>query len=135
MNPALLVVEDDDTIRETISEALTMEGFDVTPCANGLEASRQLGDRPDALPYSLVVLDLMLPGLGGLDLCRRMRQSGDRTPILVVSAEEDEVHGSAEYHEEERPREPRAFAPDVPRSPLRGEEGAPGSHGGVVRPS
>mmetsp|Transcript_650 Transcript_650/g.2395 ORF Transcript_650/g.2395 Transcript_650/m.2395 type:complete len:449 (+) Transcript_650:2117-3463(+) len=58
-----------------------------------------------------------------------------RGPNLVVSAEEDEVHGSAEHDEEERPREPRAFAPIVPRSPLRGEEGAPGSHGGVVRPS
>lgn len=91
MNPALLVVEDDDTIRETISEALTMEGFDVTPCANGLEASRQLGSRPETFPYSLVVLDLMLPGLGGLDLCRRMRQSGDRTPILVVSARDTEA--------------------------------------------
>ncbi|MFN9910888.1 MAG: response regulator, partial [bacterium] len=94
MAPALLVVEDDDTLRETLHDALTLEGFQVTACGNGRDALRKLlrcreleGDEP----FSLVVLDLMLPGLGGLDLCRQMRQSGDRTPIIVVSSRESET--------------------------------------------
>jgi two-component system phosphate regulon response regulator PhoB len=92
--PSLLVVEDDDTIRETLHDALTLEGFQVTACGNGRDALRTLqrcGEREGGEPFALVVLDLMLPGLGGLDLCRQLRQSGDRTPILVVSARESET--------------------------------------------
>ncbi len=94
MAPSLLVVEDDDTIRETLHDALTLEGFTVTACGNGRDALRTLqrcGDREGVEPFALVVLDLMLPGLGGLDLCRQLRQSGDRTPILVVSARDSET--------------------------------------------
>ena len=94
MAPSLLVVEDDDTIRETLHDALTLEGFTVTACGNGRDALRTLqrcGDREGGEPFALVVLDLMLPGLGGLDLCRQLRQSGDRTPILVVSARDSET--------------------------------------------
>ena len=94
MAPSLLVVEDDDTIRETLHDALTLEGFEVTACGNGRDALRTLqrcGDREGGEPFALVVLDLMLPGLGGLDLCRQLRQSGDRTPILVVSARDSET--------------------------------------------
>jgi two-component system phosphate regulon response regulator PhoB len=93
MPTSLLVVEDDDTIRETIRDALSLEGFTVTACANGRDA---LGNLQRAAasgdgPFALVVLDLMLPGLGGLELCRQMRQAGDRTPILVVSARDSEA--------------------------------------------
>ena len=94
MAPSLLVVEDDDTIRDTLHDALTLEGFTVTACGNGRDALRTLqrcGDREGGEPFALVVLDLMLPGLSGLDLCRQLRQSGDRTPILVVSARESET--------------------------------------------
>jgi two-component system phosphate regulon response regulator PhoB len=91
MSPTLLVVEDDETIRETIRDALTLEGFQVSACGNGRDALKVL-QNSDAVPaYSLVVLDLMLPGLGGLDLCRQLRQNGDRTPILVVSARDSET--------------------------------------------
>lgn len=91
MQPSLLVVEDDDTIRETIRDALGLEGFVVTACANGRDALGTLQEAQAATPFSLVVLDLMLPGLGGLELCRRLRQGGDRTPILVVSARDSEA--------------------------------------------
>ena len=94
MAPSLLVVEDDDTIRETLHDALTLEGFTVTACGNGRDALRTLqrcGEREGGEPFALVVLDLMLPGLGGLDLCRQLRQEGDRTPILVVSARDSET--------------------------------------------
>jgi len=94
MPPSLLVVEDDDTIRETLYDALTLEGFQVTACGNGRDALRSLQRAAEAEggePFSLVVLDLMLPGLGGLDVCRQLRQGGDRTPILVVSARDSET--------------------------------------------
>ncbi len=94
MAPSLLVVEDDDTIRDTLHDALTLEGFRVTACGNGRDALRTLQRCSEAEGgdgFALVVLDLMLPGLGGLDLCRHLRQSGDRTPILVVSARDSET--------------------------------------------
>lgn len=92
MPSSLLLVEDDDTIRETIRDALILEGFEVTACGNGRDALQNL-QRASATeaPYSLVVLDLMLPGLGGLELCRQLRKSGDATPILVVSARDSEA--------------------------------------------
>jgi two-component system phosphate regulon response regulator PhoB len=93
MPTSLLVVEDDDTIRDTIRDALSLEGFTVTACANGRDAlgNLQRVSATGEAPFALVVLDLMLPGLGGLELCRQLRQSGDRTPILVVSARDSET--------------------------------------------
>jgi len=91
MHPPLLVVEDDETIRETIRDVLVLEGFSVTACGNGREALRTLQECPPGEEFSLVVLDLMLPGLGGLDLCRQLRTAGNQTPILVVSARDGET--------------------------------------------
>ena len=79
----LLVVEDDDSIRETVDESLRAEGFSVRSCANGADALANLTD-PKAEPVDLIVLDLMLPGLGGLDLCRQLRRGNTSTPILVI---------------------------------------------------
>lgn len=91
MHLPLLVVEDDDTIRETIRDVLVLEGFAVTACGNGREALRSLKESPPGEAFALVVLDLMLPGLGGLDLCRQLRAAGNHTPILVVSARDSET--------------------------------------------
>ena len=92
MSLSLLVVEDDDTIRDTIREALELEGFRVVACGDGATALANL-ERAAAgtEPFALVVLDLMLPGMGGLEICRRLRQGGDHTPILVVSARDTET--------------------------------------------
>ena len=67
--PRLLVVEDDDTIRETVSEAMAMEGFSVSAAADGQSAWAQLQQQS----FDLVVLDLMLPGLNGLDRSEERR--------------------------------------------------------------
>jgi two-component system phosphate regulon response regulator PhoB len=90
MASPLLVVEDDDTIRETIRDALFAEGFEVSTCADGRSALHLLKRQQDS-PYALVVLDLMLPGMSGLDVCRQLRAAGDQTPILVVSARDHET--------------------------------------------
>lgn len=83
----LLVVEDDDTIRDTVAEALEMEGFGVTAATNG----RSAWDLLSRDSYDLVVLDLMLPGINGLDLCRQLRQTSSPPLILVVSARDTET--------------------------------------------
>jgi two-component system phosphate regulon response regulator PhoB len=91
MQPSLLVVEDDETIRETVRDALELEGFAVVACGNGRDALQILQRAPEGEGFSLVVLDLMLPGLGGLDVCRQLRQGNNQTPILVVSARDSET--------------------------------------------
>jgi two-component system, OmpR family, phosphate regulon response regulator PhoB len=91
MQTRLLVVEDDETIRETIRDSLQLEGFDVTACGNGRDALQSIQRAPEGSGYALVVLDLMLPGLGGLDVCRQLRAAQNQTPILVVSARDSET--------------------------------------------
>ena len=78
-------MEDDDSIRETVGEALRLEGYEVLTSSNGSEALELVvGTSSD--PVDLIVLDLMLPGLGGLDFCRELRRFKNTTPILVISA-------------------------------------------------
>ena len=86
----LLVVEDDDSIRETVGEALRAEGFEVQACADGASALNLITAETSD-PVDLIVLDLMLPGLGGLDLCRELRRINNTTPILVISARDSET--------------------------------------------
>jgi two-component system phosphate regulon response regulator PhoB len=83
----LLVVEDDDTIRDTVSEAMELEGFTVTAATNGQSAWELLRRER----FDLVVMDLMLPGMNGLDLCRQLRQEPNPPLILVVSARDTET--------------------------------------------
>ena len=87
----LLLVEDDETIRETIREALQLEGFLVTAVGNGRDALNLLQKAGDEPAFALVVLDLMLPGLGGLEVCRALRAARHAIPILVVSARDSET--------------------------------------------
>jgi two-component system, OmpR family, response regulator MprA len=78
----VLVVDDHPPLRDSLRRLLRCEGYDVTLAADGVEALRILdGDDPD-----LVVLDVMLPGLGGLDVTRTLRLRGRRTPILLLTA-------------------------------------------------
>jgi two-component system response regulator MprA len=78
----LLVVDDDPSVREALALVLDLNGFDVSTANDGREAIRTLAvDSPDA-----VILDLLMPGLDGLEVCRRMRATGDRTPVLMLTA-------------------------------------------------
>jgi two-component system response regulator MprA len=78
----VLVVEDEPAVRESLERVLLHEGFDVDVAADGREAIRQVAAaRPDA-----VLLDVLMPQLDGLEVCRRMRDTGDRTPVLMLTA-------------------------------------------------
>src|SRR5690349_20687943 len=78
----ILVVDDDAGVRQAVGRALTFEGYDVTQAADGAEALRLIGSiRPDAM-----VLDVVMPEVGGLDVCRELRANGDDLPILVLTA-------------------------------------------------
>ncbi|HVC42245.1 MAG TPA: response regulator transcription factor [Candidatus Saccharimonadales bacterium] len=82
----ILVVEDEEVIRETLRFNLAREGYQVSLASNGIEALEKARElRPD-----LIVLDLMLPELGGLEVCRILRQE-TTTPVLVLSARDSEL--------------------------------------------
>ena len=78
----MLVVEDDEQVRRSVERALRFEGYAVSVAADGDEALQVLAaDRPD-----VVVLDIMMPRLDGIGVCRLMRARGDRTPVLMLTA-------------------------------------------------
>ncbi|MGH2448335.1 MAG: response regulator transcription factor [Chloroflexota bacterium] len=77
----ILVIEDDESISDLLRRGLAYEGYKVETAADGLAGLRLARDAPP----DLVVLDLMLPGIDGLEVCRRLRAAGD-IPILVLTA-------------------------------------------------
>jgi two-component system response regulator MprA len=78
----ILVVDDERAVRESLERALKLEGYEVVLGADGADALASLAERPaDAL-----VLDLMMPGVDGLEVCRRLRAAGNDIPILVLTA-------------------------------------------------
>jgi two-component system, OmpR family, response regulator MprA len=78
----ILVVDDEPAVREAVERALRLDGHDVQLAADGGEALTTLDERPpDAM-----VLDVLMPRVDGLELCRRMRLRGDRTPVLMLTA-------------------------------------------------
>ena len=90
----ILLIEDEDLIREMVVVALEEEGYEVHTANNG-RAALNLLQNPDRdrvkFTPDLIILDLMLPEVNGLDICRLLRYQGDITPILVVSAKSSET--------------------------------------------
>jgi DNA-binding response OmpR family regulator len=86
VSPRVLVVDDEPAITDAVSYTLESEGFDVTAHSDGEAALEAV--RADS--YDLVILDLMLPGLSGLEVCRRLRAESD-IPILMLTARDTEV--------------------------------------------
>ena len=87
MKKHIIVVEDDAHIRLGLCDALRAEGYEVSDCRDGSEAGPLIKNaRPD-----LVILDVMLPGKSGFDLCRDIRARKDRVPILMLSAKGQEI--------------------------------------------
>ena len=83
--PQLLLAEDDKSVRESLERALRFEGYDVHAVADGAQALEALmTESPD-----VIVLDVMMPGVDGLVACRRIREKGIRTPVLMLTARHD----------------------------------------------
>jgi two-component system phosphate regulon response regulator PhoB len=94
----VLLVEDEELIRETITFALAEEGYEVVVAEDGRKGLELIGKSPtremglaNDLRFDLIILDLMLPYVNGLDLCRLVRHEGNSIPILMLSAKGTET--------------------------------------------
>jgi two-component system, OmpR family, response regulator MprA len=81
---AILVVDDDQAVRDALRRALTLQGYSVEAATDGEEALAVLG-KPDAA-VDLLVVDILMPGLDGLEVTRRLRADGNQLPILMLTA-------------------------------------------------
>lgn len=87
MADKILLVDDEESIVESIEYALSQEGFDVVSAHNGQEALQKVQlEKPN-----LIVLDLMLPELSGLEVCRILRRERNETPIIMLTAKGEEI--------------------------------------------
>ncbi len=88
----VMVVDDEPAVRNSLERALKLEGYEVSSAENGALALRDLAiSPPDA-----IVLDVLMPEVDGLEVCRRLRGAGDRTPVLMLTARDavsDRVDG------------------------------------------
>ncbi len=81
----VLIAEDDRSVRQSLQRALRYEGYDISLAVDGAEALESIkDDRPDAL-----ILDIMMPYVDGLSVCRRVRSKGDDLPILMLTAKHE----------------------------------------------
>ena len=88
----VMVVDDEPAVRHSLERALKLEGYEVSSSPDGAKALRELAiAAPDA-----IVLDVLMPEVDGLEVCRRLRAAGDRTPVLMLTARDaisDRVDG------------------------------------------
>jgi two-component system, OmpR family, response regulator MprA len=83
----VFVVDDDAAVREALGRALRLEGYEVELAADGAEALERL--EGDGTAVDLVVLDVLMPNVDGLEVCRRIRRSGSRLPVLMLTARDE----------------------------------------------
>ncbi|MGN7456212.1 response regulator transcription factor [Paenibacillus pasadenensis] len=100
MSHKVLVIEDEPTLSRLLSYNLTQEGYDVTVCDHGGEGLQAAIQRS----FDLIMLDIMLPGMNGFEVLGKLRQSGIKTPVIILTARtaEEEVvqglkHGADDY--------------------------------------
>ena len=92
VKPSILVVEDEEKIARVLELELEYEGYKVVKACDGLEGMRQFREQS----WELILLDVMLPGMSGVDLLRRIRAGGGQTPVIMLTAKdksEDKVKG------------------------------------------
>src|SRR5258708_26450880 len=85
-SPTILLVDDEDSVRKVLAFPLERDGYTVVQAADGEEALRQFAEQS----IDLVVLDIMLPRLDGLEVCKRLRASST-VPIIMLTARDDEL--------------------------------------------
>ncbi len=78
----ILVVDDEPAVQSALFRALTLEHYDVANASDGYEALERIG----ATPYEAIILDIAMPRMDGLEVCKRLRAGGDRTPVLMLTA-------------------------------------------------
>jgi two-component system, OmpR family, response regulator MprA len=79
----ILVVDDERAVRESLRRALELEGYQVDLAEDGEEALAQMGDASSA---DAMILDVLMPGIDGLEVCRRLRAEGNEVPVLMLTA-------------------------------------------------
>jgi len=88
----VLIIDDDRALRDALRRALTLAGYDVDTAAGGEQGLARIAERPP----DAVLLDIGMPGMDGLEACRRLRAAGDRVPVLMLTARdavEDRIDG------------------------------------------
>jgi two-component system, OmpR family, alkaline phosphatase synthesis response regulator PhoP len=100
MSSRILIVEDEKHLAEALAHNLKFEGYDTLVVPDGETALERVG----AEDYDLLVLDVMLPGISGFELCERLRESGNRVPVLFLTARNTDAdrlaglrHGGDDY--------------------------------------
>ncbi len=78
----ILVVDDEPAVQSALSRALMLEHYEVARASDGVEALERLG----AIPYEAIILDIAMPRMDGLEVCRHLREGGDSTPVLMLTA-------------------------------------------------
>jgi two-component system, OmpR family, response regulator MprA len=82
----ILVVDDERAVRESLRRALELEGYEIDLAENGEQALRRIESQPEP---DAMILDVLMPGVDGLEVCRRIRRSGSRIPILMLTARDE----------------------------------------------
>ena len=83
----VLIIEDEEAILLALEDDLRAEGYAVASATDGPSGLRMAGEHA----FDLIVLDIMLPGMNGFEVCRRLRQNGVTTPILILTAKSQEI--------------------------------------------
>ena len=81
----ILVVDDERAVRESLRRALELEGYEIELASDGQEALLRLAANGDTQP-DVVILDVLMPGVDGLEVCRRIRRAGNSVPVLMLTA-------------------------------------------------
>jgi len=83
----ILIIEDEELIRMALEDDFRLENYEVTVASDGIEGLAKAAD-PDT---DLIILDIMLPGMNGFDICKKLRSQGIRTPIIMLTAKGQEI--------------------------------------------
>jgi two-component system response regulator MprA len=84
----ILVVDDERAVRESLRRALELEGYEIELAADGQEALQRLEANGESQPDA-VILDVLMPVIDGLEVCRRIRRAGNRVPVLMLTARDE----------------------------------------------
>jgi two-component system alkaline phosphatase synthesis response regulator PhoP len=87
MHKKILIIEDEDPIRMALEDDFCLENYDVAVATNGIDGLAKASE-PD---IDLIILDIMLPGMSGFEICKKLRSQGVKTPIIMLTAKGQEI--------------------------------------------